>query len=343
MKNVFCILLAIAYLVSAGCADNTVKSNDLGMTSSPVVINDELIIPPYGARSRHLWVWDYYLVKTTALADELKDFCQTFGINMVLLNSILFIGKHPDPQIGERWTTAHVNSLRYLISTLKSTGIKVYALDGDSCDAIDQSDTYQRVVDRVVAYNQIVTGSEQFDGMVFDIEWWVCGEESDEADYVPPLIDMMKDVRRMLNRPVGLFQTWWTVVGGDDVYYDGATLKAGQHLVNNIDMLFVYAYDNDYVDQIGYLDDWVAYADSSSNRPAIHGISNVKSTSSAGTTYWQESYSDMEESHEAIQDYFVNDADCQNSSFRGMGIHFYEDYAIWLEDQSLWDASFYTP
>jgi hypothetical protein len=158
---------------------------------------------------------------------------------------------------------------------------------------------------------------------------------------VPNLIILVKDIERLIGKPVGIYQEAWTLQWGESVVFRGTTKTEGQHYVDNISMLFVEMYNDEYADQIGKLDDWIAYANQGINRPLIYGISLVNQNSSDENSYWQETYSAMEAAHSEIKDEFVDSLDYESTTFRGNGVHHYSDYCRWLENQSLWDCSFY--
>lgn len=347
--SLLCVL-ALFVMLSSGCSEAYAKkptpvdtdtgedSDTLGEIQS-ALINGSLIVPNDGASGRVLYLWDYYKAKTSTQRAELQTFCRTFGVNIVLVEMSMFIGNHPSE--GERWTTDHVGYLQELNAALHAVGVTVYGLDGYACWPIHQDTVMMDVGARMVAFNNMSTDMQEIDGLALDIEWWYCSEEDDADIMVPQMLNLMQDLRNLTGKPVGIYEEAWTLEWGESVAYRGVTKTEGQHVVDNMDMVFVEMYDDDYSDQLNKIDNWVAYANSSSNRPRIYGISLVNDNSDDDDTYWQETNSAMESSHSAIKVEMIDNMDYKGTTFRGNGVHHYGDYCKWLENQSLFDCSFY--
>jgi len=114
-----------------------------------------------------MWVWHEKWIRVEKNHDRILDFCQTWGINLMLIQI------HADRASVKRGKPIlrHANQLRSLIEKARRRGIRVEALDGapEMALAKNRGDVLA-ILDLVLAFNRTLPPHAALSGMHFDIE-----------------------------------------------------------------------------------------------------------------------------------------------------------------------------
>lgn len=284
------------------------------------------IYPANHTTGRAMFVWNKDSVDSTQEQADLVAFCQTNKINCVLLSIYNWIGRYV-------WSTANVDGLKALVSALKTAGIAVYAVAGNDDWTVLQNWVRRTVIEPLRQYQAQCESKEQFDGFVFDVEWFI--SDNDPQKHVPLMCDLMKDTKEILNMPVGLWAPWWQITEDRStglVSYDGFLEPEGVHWMHVSDMVFVGAYSNiaesvsGQQGQISMLENWLSYVSTSGRRIPIWCTSETKQLS------WQSYYgmtkSYMETQHALIASAFLNEGSEGSTCFYGQCVHHYDTYKV---------------
>jgi hypothetical protein len=284
------------------------------------------IYPPHHTTGRSMFVWHKSAVDTTTEQAALVSFCQSNKINVVLISIYDWIGRYS-------WSTSNVDGLKALVSGLKSAGIGVYAVAGNSDWTIIQNWVKRTVLEPVRQYQTQATNKEQFDGFVFDVEYFV--PDNNPQLHVPLMCNLMKDTRSILGLPVGLWAPWWQITNDRStglVTYDGVSAPEGVHWMRVADMVFVGAYSDlaesagSQQGQMSMMEQWVSHCNVDSKRTAVWATSETKNISSDWQSYYEEDVVYMEYQHELIADFFMDEDLYGSTCFVGQSIHYYDSY-----------------
>lgn len=261
-------------------------------------------------------------LRTDTTQNTLLSFCSTNGINVLFLDMWFYLG-------GTNWSAANRDTIKKFISVANESGIRVYALCGNSDWGHNLQWVGKNIIKRIAEFNcagrSIPHASYEgarFDGVMFDIEYWTVGGYSSQAE-LPGMIDLMNSSRQALGVPVGCFMSQWHIVSGaaQSVTYDGTSKLEGYHVLDNADHVAVACYSNVSGTQISMMQPWHDYVTQNAHKAGLWCGSEVASGSIgyAGFTKTQ-----MEASHTAISNTF---AVTSSLSFRGQCIDPYADYS----------------
>jgi len=312
MLREFIVMMLFVLFFVFVCASNTAKA--------------QYIYPVHHTTGRSMFVWHKSAVDTTTEQAELVTFCRANKINYVLISVYDWIGRYS-------WSTANVDNLKVLVSSLKGAGIGVYAVAGNSDWTIVQNWVKRTVLEPVRQYQTQATNKEQFDAFIFDVEYFV--PDNNPQLHVPLMCDLMKDTKNILNLPVGLWAPWWQIT--DDrstgpVTYDGVSASEGVHWMRVADVVFVGAYSDiaesagSQQGQMSMMEQWVSHCNSSGRRVAIWATSETKNLGSDWQSYYEEDVCYMEAQHEIIADFFMDEDLFGSTCFMGQSIHYYDTY-----------------
>ena len=288
-------------------------------------------VPPNSNLGRGMFVW----VTTNSSQDPLGtdqkqqallNFCGTQGVNYVFLDMWNYLG-------ASNWTSTKLTNLRKFIDASHKSGIKVWALAGNTDWGTNHSWVATNILKNLLWFqDQTIDSTKNFDGIMFDAEYWT-DEQLDAATNCAGLCDMMRLFRTTLNIPVGCF-TGFFLKDNDatraSFTYNGKSAQDGEHLMDNSDLTVVGAYrdhanDNgtDGPGQITFFQPWYDYASQSGkNFPLMCGSETIDITPSY-VTYFGGTKTAMEAEHTTISNTFRV---AGNSSFVGQCVHSYDGW-----------------
>jgi hypothetical protein len=281
-------------------------------------------------RAMFCWLGQSDFLDTDNHQQSLINFCGTNGVDTLLMDFYSYLG-------ASNWTSAHVTRVKQFISVCHASGIRVWALCGNTDWATNQQWVLPNVIRRLVDFELISdTGTSNtgayFDGLMLDIEYWtVTGY--DATVQVPALCDFVKALKKLMgNRPVGLFTTQWLITTGtaQSVTYNGITQLEGYHLMDAADLTVVACYSNngggtDGATQIAEMQPWFDYAKAQTRNYGLMCGSETGSGQPAGTSYNGETKAKMEQNHTAISSNFIVNPE-SDAVFLGQAIDSYYSY-----------------
>lgn len=287
--------------------------------------------PPNANADRAMFVWINGAagnasdpIKNDANIQSLLTFCGNNGVNLVYLDVYPYIG-------GGNWSPAQLaRAVRYL----KASGIRVYALCGNTDWAHNQQWVATNILRKIANYQTIQdgltisglsgTGGAAFDGLIFDVEYWTVPAYTS----VEPigLCDLMLAAKQYLDIPVGCFATQWLADGTSaalTITYNGLTQLEGLHLMDHADFVAVACYFNNATAQINTFTNWFNYASVTAANRNLGLFCGSETQSGLGTSsYWTGSpgaKAAMETAHTAVSAAFTASPNT-NMSFRGQCI-----------------------
>lgn len=306
--------------------DTTSKENNMAVTplSTPPV-------PPNSNLGRGMFVW----VTSNSTQDPLNNdtkqqallnFCGTQGINYVFLDMWQYLG-------ASNWTSTKLNNLRKFLDAAHKSGIKVWALAGNTDWGTAQNWVATNILKNLLWFQtQTLDPTRNFDGVMLDVEYWTDGG-LDVEDNCSGLCDLMRMFRTTLNIPVGCFTGFYlkdNTATRASFTYNGKSAQDGEHLMDNSDLTVVGAYrdhanDNgtDGPGQITLFQAWYDYASQyGKNLPLMCGSETID-VSPAYITYFGASKATMETEHTTISNTFRV---ATNSCFVGQAVHSYDGW-----------------
>lgn len=249
------------------------------------------------------------------LGQALITFCGSVGVNVLFLDIWNYLG-------GDNWTNARRDTMKSFIATANASGIRVYALAGNTDWGRNQQWVGRNIVRPLAAINAY---AHAFDGVLFDVEYWTDTGYDAQAN-LPGLLTLLTTTRQVLGKPVGLFATQW-LMAGQTVNYRGETKTEGQLMLDVADHIVVACYDNNAgtapgARQIAEFADWFAYAQINPGSASLWCGSETGLPGPFG--YQGSTKAVMEASHQAISSTF---AVSTSLAFRGQAIDAYASYS----------------
>jgi hypothetical protein len=270
-------------------------------------------------------------LSTDLKQQSLLNFCSAKGINVLFLDIWGYLG-------GGNWTLAHAETMQRFIHYAHASGIRVMALAGNTDWGVNQQWVMGNILRNLAQYQSIgnVQGGTsslvygQFDGLMFDCEYWTASYSSTD---VVGLCDLMNASRRILNMPVGCFTTQWLADSASaaiSVTYNGVTQLEGLHLMDHSDFVVVGCYSNNSTTQTAMFANWFNYASQPGSQRNFGLWCGSETLSGLGTlSYWTGSagaLATLNTSLTAISSAYVA-APNTNASFRGNSVHAYSSYS----------------
>lgn len=296
--------------------------------------------PPNSNLDRAMFVWVGTAgssgdpLHTDAAMQSLLNFCSSNGPNVLFLDIWGYLG-------GGNWTTAHYQTVQKFVHYCHASGIRVWALAGNTDWAHNQQWVMANIVQRIAEYEAVAGNpsstaytESHFDGVMLDVEYWtVTGYTATEP---VGLIDLVLAMKRILNLPVGVFLTQWlssTASGALSITYNGDTGPEGLVIMHHVDAVAVACYSNNNggttgSTQISMLQPWFndASAIGAGKNCGMWCTSLTDSGQPAGESYSGETKATMEQNHTAISGSFTASPNT-NACFRGQAIEQYSSYS----------------
>jgi len=284
-------------------------------------------VPPNTNMARAMFAW----VTATASQDPLDtdadqqamiNFCGTVGCNTIFLDMWLYLG-------GANWTATKRTRMAQFLDVAHRSGIKVYALSGN----VDWGTNHQWVLKNIVepyrAYQSICTKtSEQFDGMMFDVEYWTDETNYPAATHLPGFCDLVVAVKRIINQPVGCFSGFFlkdNTSTRPSISYNGKSAQDGEHMMDVCDFVVVGAY-RDTASAAGPLfQPWYDYAVGQGRNLGLYCGSETINVSPSNITYFGATKAAMETEHASLSSTFKVATD---SVFLGQAVHSYDGWKV---------------
>lgn len=261
----------------------------------------------------------------------LLNWCANHGVNLLFLDMWGYLG-------GGNWSTAHVSSMQKFIHFAHASGIRVYALAGNTDWGHNQQWVMANIIRPLASYNMLseavtTNGGSAFDGLIFDVEYWSAGVGNYTAVEPTGLCDLMLATKRILALPVGCFATQWLADGTSGAlsfsYNSGPTQLEGLNLMDCADFVAVACYSNNSTTQVGMFQNWFDYASATGEADNLGLFCGSETgTGLGGQSYWTGApgaLATMETAHTAISAAFTA-APNTNASFRGQCIDPYSSY-----------------
>ena len=163
--------------------------------------------PPGGVPHRAMFFWSGAVgsadpLDTDSAVNSLISFLDELnvGCNTIFLDVWRYLG-------GSNWTNAYRDRLYAVLDGLKRSGCRVYALAGNVDWGVQHKWVMDNIVEPVLAFNAIATSpSQQFDGIILDVEYWTDETNSPVSTNCPGLCDLVKAIKaRAPQLGVGLF------------------------------------------------------------------------------------------------------------------------------------------
>jgi hypothetical protein len=288
-------------------------------------------VPPNSNLGRGMFVWVTSNSSQDPLSSDTKmnsllSFCGTQGINYLFLDMWQYLG-------GSNWTSTKLTTLRKFIDAAHRSGIKVWALAGSTDWGSNHSWVATNILKNLLWFqNQTTTATNNFDGVMFDAEYWT-DTNYDNATNAAGFCDLMRMFRATLNVSVGCFAGFFLKDNDGtraSFTYNGKSAQDGEHIMDNSDLTVVGAYRDHAADngtdgpgQITFFQPWYDYASQSGlNIPLMCGSETISVTPSY-VTYFGATKTAMETEHTTISNTFRVTG---NSSFVGQCVHSYDGW-----------------
>lgn len=289
-------------------------------------------VPPNGTFSRAMWVWvtsnsSQDPLSTDAKQQALINFCGTVGCNLLFVDIWNYLG-------GSNWTSAKLTRMQQFVDVSGRSGIRVFATAGNVDWARNQLWVMKNIVKAIVDYNVMASkSSQQFSGVVYDVEYW-----TDEVNYpastnCPGLLDLVKSTKRETNLEVGIFAPFYLKDSTGSrplINYQGKLAQDGEHFMDVCDFVVVGSYRNHAQDkeqdgpgQISLFQPWADYAESQGLNKGLYCGSETTNQSPLYITYYGKTRSQMEVEHALIAAAFMSTT---NAVFLGQSVHSYDGW-----------------
>lgn len=288
--------------------------------------------PPHNNFNRATYVWGTTdELGTDQKQQTLLNFCRDRGVNVVFLDIWRYLG-------GGNYTTTNRNLVMKFVDAAHKSGIRVYALAGNVDWGTNHSWVMENIIQRLARYQAEYNTSypaADFDGVLYDVEYW-----TDEVNYpastnLPGLCDLVRATRRNLDDlPVGVFAGFFlkdSTSTRPTVNYNGKLAQDGEHLMDACDFVVVGTYRDTAVDnagngqpgQITLFQPWYDYAKQDGKSVSLYAGSETINISPSYITYYGETKTAMEAEHSTLTNAFRVTTD---SVFMGVAVH---DYIGW--------------
>jgi hypothetical protein len=278
----------------------------------------EGIIIPNGDTHRSIWVWTKEAIDTTNEQSDFIDFCVAQGCDTVFADAYGWIG-------GASWDPV---PLQQFIKSCGQAGITVYATWGnvDWGDPTVLSWVIANVVENYEEFQLLGDSTEQFSGMILDVEYW-----TDEVTYppetnLPGLLDLVKNIQAR-SIECGLFSAFYlkdNTSSRTDVTYDSKSAQDGEHMMDVADFIVVGSYRDTASAQIATFKPWHDYA--VGEGAFLYAGIETTDVSPSEITYFGDSKSAMEEEQSIVSTEYSG-----SSTYLGIAVHDYVGWAA-LED-----------
>lgn len=218
--------------------------------SPPPIVASEQASASATDKIQGMWVWQEGWIDTDQAQDELLDFCERFGFNLI------FVQIHNVKGAAE-YTIRYPKELTRLVAEATARGIAVEALDGahDMADA-DQHDKTLGMLDAVIDLNQSMPEGKRFSGIHYDIEpytgeRWNAGQASRDV-VMSDLLEFYSKARQKLNERGSTMvlacdiPMWYDAKTADDdhcnVSFRGERKNLHQHIQDLCDYVGIMSY-----------------------------------------------------------------------------------------------------
>lgn len=260
--------------------------------------------------------------------------CNNHKINVIFLDIWQYISTGS-------FNATKQGRIRQFLDVAHRSGIKVFALAGAVDWAVNQGWVGRNILQELANFNSMgQRQSDQFDGMIFDVEYW-----TDETNYpastnLPGLMELVKSAKKILGdgKQVGVCAGWFLKDDGSGgsprptVLYNGKNAQDGEHMMDVSDFVVVMSYrdhanDNgtDGIGQISMLTPWRDYLTGSQqlDKAMLFGASETIDISPSYATYYGQTKTAMEAEHTLISTAFNGTSNLQ---WVGMAIHNYDGH-----------------
>jgi hypothetical protein len=276
--------------------------------------------PPNNNLVRSMWVWittqaSQDPLNTDSAQQALLNFCGANGINVLYLDIFRYLGSTN----GSALKTAR---MRQFVDAAHQSGVRVYAMGGNVDWGVHHPWVMSNIVEQLVAYQVMCPQkTQQFDGVMLDVEYWQDMAQNPAATNLPGLCDLIKAIRsRTDGLPVGCFAAFY-LVGPErtPVAYNCLTKADGYHLMDVANFVVVGAYRNHAQDldgapgQITLFQPWYDYANQQGKNNGLQCGSETINVQ-ANITYYGATKALMEAQHTLIAHAFVSNT---NAVFMG--------------------------
>lgn len=291
-------------------------------------------VPQNSNMNRAMFVW----VTATASQDPLDtdtdqqsllNFCGSNGVNVIYLDMWRYLG-------GANWTNAKRDRIKLFNDAAHRSGIKVYALCGDLGWGTLHQWVLKNILNPIMAYNAMCTKtSEQFDGIMLDVEYWVDEVNYPAATHLPGFCDLVKAMRTASDGSlsIGCFAGFFLKDSSGArtlIDYNGKLAQDGEHMMDVCDFVVVGSYrdhanDNgtDGPGQITLFQPWYDYAANQGKNFGLYCGSETINVTPTYITYFGATKAAMEAEHTLISNAFKVET---NSVFLGQAVHSYDGW-----------------
>lgn len=280
-------------------------------------------VPPNGNAHRAMWLWTKATFDSNTEQQNIVDFCGSVGCDTIFVDAYGWIG-------NASWDLV---KLRQFIKLCHDSGIKAFASWGNVDWGTNQAWVQQHIVRRYEAYQAVASDQEQFDGIIFDVEYWTNEGTYPPSTNLPGLLELVKSVKRR-GITCGLFASFYLKDNSGSratVSYAGKDAQDGEHMMDVADFIVVGTYRNHAADggsesgpgQDSLFQPWHDYATTQGVSCDLYVGSETTNVSPAYITYYGSSKSAMEAEHTTTSSAFTGSAE---SAFVGHAVH---DYAGW--------------
>lgn len=289
-------------------------------------------VPPNSNFARALWAWvtaqaSQDPLDTDADQQALLSFCGTVGCNVIFMDIWRYLG-------GGNWTAAKLARMQLFVDAANRSGIRVMAMCGNVDWGQNHAWVMKNIVKAIVDYNAMaVKPSQQFDGVVYDVEYWTNETSYPPATHLPGLMDLVKATKRETNLEVGLFAAFYLKDSTGSralIDYCGKSAQDGEHMMDVCDFVVVGTYRNHAQDngqdgpgQISLMQPWIDYAVTQGLNKGLYCGSETTDQTPAYITYFGKTKVQMEAEHALISNQFQVP---EHSAFLGQAVHSYDGW-----------------
>ena len=282
-------------------------------------------VPANSNAHRAMYVW----VGGTAATDPLDidndqqgilNHCGAVGCNVIYLDMWRYLG-------GSNWTAAKVARMRLFLDAAHRSGIQVYALAGDLGWGTNHAWVMKNIVEPFIAYNALgVKPSEQFDGMMLDVEYWADEVQNPPTDHLPGLCDLVKAIKVRTGKRVGLFSAFYLKDSSSTrsaITYNGKSAQDGEHMMDVADFVVVGSYRDTSADIQSLFQPWYDYASQSGLNLQLLCGAETTDVQPSNITFFGQGKAAMETQLASVSGVYQVTG---NSAFMGFAIHSYDGW-----------------
>src|SRR3990167_3808217 len=283
-------------------------------------------VPPDSTVYRGMYVWLYSTpndpMETLSKRQTLLNFCRNNYVNLIFLDIYSYLG-------GDNWNNNNAETIRQFVDVAHRSGIQVHAMAGDVDWGRNQHWVMTNVIRPLADFNaQARYISERFDGLHFDVEYWVNDETTPSGSHLPGLCDLINATRRVCGPgfKVSCFAARSlkdNTETRNSITYNGNSKQDGAHLIDVSDFVVVATYADDSATQISQFQAWYDYASVSNKQ--LFAASETLDVAPANITYYGSTKSAMATQHASIASNFRTGS---NSVFLGQAVHDYRGWSV---------------